>query len=227
VATADTKEQLLDAAEDLFAEHGFAATSLRELTARAGANVAAVNYHFGGKDNLAKAVLARRIGPINDERRRRLDALGPAATVEQIVRAFVEPILRAPSAPGVPVLPLHRLSRLFGHLLVEQPTFLQDFLRAQFGALGRRFVEAIGRAVPGVPAATAWWRLHFTVGALAHTLQNAEPLRRISGGACDANDTDTLLEQLVAFAAGGIPAQSPQSSLRTKPRRPKPRRSRS
>ena len=73
MAKADTKDTILDAAEDLFAEQGFGATSLRQLTARAGVNLAAVNYHFGSKEDLAKAVLRRRIEPINRERRERLD----------------------------------------------------------------------------------------------------------------------------------------------------------
>ena len=60
MAKPDTKDQILDAAEHLFAEQGFAATSLRQLTARASVNLAAVNYHFGSKDELAKAVLQRR-----------------------------------------------------------------------------------------------------------------------------------------------------------------------
>src|SRR3954453_20324524 len=66
--SADTKTRILDAAERLFVEHGFEATSLRSLTSAAGVNLAAVNYHFGSKEELFQAVLTRRLDPMNQER---------------------------------------------------------------------------------------------------------------------------------------------------------------
>ena len=70
----DTKERILNAAEALFAEHGFTHTSTRRITRTANVNLAAVNYHFGSKDQLIKAVFNRRIKPVNGERLRRLSA---------------------------------------------------------------------------------------------------------------------------------------------------------
>lgn len=207
----DTKDTILDAAETLFAEQGYAATSLRQLTARAGKNLAAVNYHFGSKEELAKAVLARRIAPINSERLRRLEALSPRRrTVEAIVRAFVEPPLRggaddgAASGPGG--TPGTRLCRVFGRVSVEQPPFLRSFLAQQFRTVGRRFESALAAALPGHGAATLWWRLHFVVGSMAHTLQNSAALAHLTKGLCDADDVDALIEHLVAFAVGGLSA---------------------
>ena len=171
-----TKDTLLDAGEALFAEHGYAATSLRQLTERAGVHLAAVNYHFGSKAELAKAVLSRRIAPINAERLRRLDALPRRATVEAIVRAFVEPPLRGgqrlahgPAAPA----PAHRLCRVFGRISVEQPLFLRAFLDQQFRKVGERFASALAIALPDQEATTLWWRLHFVVGAMAHIVEDS------------------------------------------------------
>ncbi len=92
----DTRILLLDAAERLFAEAGFAATSLRNITAAAGVNLASVNYHFGSKDALLEAVIQRRLAPVNDERLRRLEELeGQAGTeplnLEKALRCFLEP----------------------------------------------------------------------------------------------------------------------------------------
>ena len=70
-----TKDRILDAAESLFMEHGFEATSLRSITAAAGVNLAAVNYHFGSKEELFQAVLTRRLDPMNQERVDLLTAL--------------------------------------------------------------------------------------------------------------------------------------------------------
>ncbi len=97
----DTKQRLLDAAERLFARQGFHNTPLRDITAEAGANVAAVNYHFGSKEGMIEAVLARRLEPLNAERRARIEAVRAAARerdaapeVAEVVRAFVEPTFR-------------------------------------------------------------------------------------------------------------------------------------
>ncbi|MFN6147405.1 MAG: TetR/AcrR family transcriptional regulator [Planctomycetota bacterium] len=213
-----TQTTILDAAEALFAETGFAATSLRELTAKAGANLAAVSYHFGSKEGLAIAVLKRRMDPINAERRARLDALPAHPSVEAIVRAFVEPLLR----PGVvhdaaPVQPGSGFCRLVGRLMVEQPPFLRDFLAAQFRDLGWRFCGALRQALPGHDAATLWWRLHFLVGAIAHTLQNAATLRHLTDGLCGDDDVDAVVEQLVQFAAAGMQAKVPAQQAARQP----------
>src|SRR6185295_619338 len=94
--TTDTREALLDAAEGLFAEHGIQASSLRAITQRAGANLAAVHYHFGSKEGLVRAVFSRRLKPLNEERLRRLEAcdLEAADAVEQVLDAFLAPLLR-------------------------------------------------------------------------------------------------------------------------------------
>lgn len=215
MAAAATQTTILDAAEALFAEAGFAATSLRELTAKAGANLAAVSYHFGSKEGLAIAVLKRRMDPINAERRARLDALPAHPSVEAIVRAFVEPLLR----PGVvhdaaPVQPGSGFCRLVGRLMVEQPPFLRDFLAAQFRELGWRFCGALQRALPDCDAATLWWRLHFLVGAIAHTLQNAATLRHLTDDLCRDDDVDAVVEQLVQFAASGMQSKAPAPPAR-------------
>ena len=97
--SADTKTRILDAAERLFVEHGFEATSLRQLTTAAGVNLAAVNYHFGSKEELFQAVLTRRLDPMNQERIERLEKLereasGKPLSCEKILFAMLIPALR-------------------------------------------------------------------------------------------------------------------------------------
>src|SRR5262245_47872957 len=95
----ETRNRLLDAAEALFMEHGFEATSLRAITAAADANLAAVNYHFGSKEALFEAVLTRRLDPMNQQRVNLLDALeaesgGESLGCEQILSAMLIPALK-------------------------------------------------------------------------------------------------------------------------------------
>ena len=75
----NTRERILHSAEELFSNQGFANTSLRAITAEAGANLASVNYYFHSKEALFREVVARRLGPINQERLRRLEAAEAAA----------------------------------------------------------------------------------------------------------------------------------------------------
>lgn len=213
----DTKDVILDAAEVLFAEYGYDATSLRDLTQEAGVNLAAVNYHFGGKEQLAAAVLARRIGPINQERHRRLDALPPRPAVADVVRAFVEPAF--PTATGCPtghVAPGRDFCRLMGRMMIDQPAFLRTFLAEQFRELGSRFEATLRRALPRCDRATTWWRLHFMAGAMAHTLHSGDGLAHLTGGLCDATHVDAVVEQLVAFTSAGLAAAPPRRRSRTK-----------
>src|SRR5713226_3885874 len=100
----DTKTRILDTAEKLFGEKGFDVTSLRDITAEAEVNLAAVNYHFQSKDSLIDAVIRRRIVPVNRRRLEMLDAAGPEPTVEQIVEAFLAPIIERPIPALVPLL---------------------------------------------------------------------------------------------------------------------------
>src|SRR3954452_23588526 len=88
-----TRDRLLDAAERLFAEHGYQATTMRGLTAEADANIASVNYHFGCKQSLLEAVVRGALAPVVAERRRRVQALGDDPEVEDIVDAIVGPLL--------------------------------------------------------------------------------------------------------------------------------------
>src|SRR6266853_3840828 len=101
---ADTKTRILDSAEKLFGLNGFEATSLRDITAEADVNLAAVNYHFQSKDSLIDAVIARRIEPINKRRLEMLDAAGPNPSLEQILTAFITPVLDLDLEPLIPLM---------------------------------------------------------------------------------------------------------------------------
>src|SRR5260370_10536697 len=110
----DTKTRFRDAAERLFGKNGFAATALRDITAEAQVNLAAVNYHFQSKESLIDAIIERRLGPINRRRIEMLDAAGPSPSVEQIVEAFLLPLLMMEALPGAALIgPVFSNPRLF------------------------------------------------------------------------------------------------------------------
>src|SRR5688500_8117016 len=140
LASADTKTRILDAAEQLFMEHGFEATSLRSLTSAASVNLAAVNYHFGSKEELFQAVLTRRLDPMNQERidlleRLERDAGGKPCAVEKILFAMMIPALklaRDEKRGGKNFL------RLLGRAYADPAPFIRQFLSGQYaGMIGR------------------------------------------------------------------------------------------
>jgi AcrR family transcriptional regulator len=201
--TTDTQEALLDAAESLFAEHGIQASSLRAITQQAGANLAAVHYHFGSKEGLVRAVFSRRLGPLNQERLGRLDECERAdGGVEEVLRAFVGPVLRmkreAPEGS-------RQFARLMGRSFTEPSEEVRAIMTEEFGPLIRRFSDALSRRLPHLPRPQILWRLHFAAGAMAHTAACGYLLEHHSEGACRAGDPEAL-EHLVVFLSAGLRA---------------------
>jgi AcrR family transcriptional regulator len=200
--------RILDAAERVFADTGFAAASLRRIIAAAGVNLAAVHYYFGSKEGLITAVFDRRIGPLNAERLALLDQLEAEGhpqgiKIEDLVEVLVGPALRLARDPakGGPVV-----MRLFGRILAEPSEFLGRLLREQFQGVVTRFAEAFGRALPHLPRAVLLWRLEFAVGSMGHVMCDLVQIRERSEGLCDAADTETVIRELVSFLAAAFRA---------------------
>ena len=111
----ETRTRILDAAEELFMQHGFEGTSMRHLTARAGVNLAAVNYHFGSKEELFRAVVRRVMAPVTDEHRQRIEKLeGREPSVKELLEGFVTPFTRLMSGQED-----RSLARLVGRILTD------------------------------------------------------------------------------------------------------------
>jgi AcrR family transcriptional regulator len=204
-----TKDKLLDAAETLFMEHGFEATSLRLITAAAGVNLAAVNYHFGSKEELFQSVLTRRLDPMNQERVALLTDLeqraapGPVAC-EKVLSAMLIPALklaRDPARGG------NNFLRLLGRAYADPAPFIRQFLSDQYAVMIARFKAAFGRALPELPKRELSWRLHFIMGALSYTLAGTDVLKLIEELRPDepAND-EALLQRLAPFLLAGLTA---------------------
>lgn len=208
--TGDTKTLILDAAEVLFVEKGFEGTSLRAVISKANVNIAAVHYHFGSKEALIQAVLTRRLDPINRERLKRLAALRANAgnnglRLEDVLSGLFEPALRMTGcgAPGS-----NDIARLIGRIFSEPSNVLQVFLKERFREVFENYTSAFREILIDIPDVDFYWRIHFMLGAMCHTLCDRERPTLLSGGVCDVESIDEALEQLVAFVAGGLRAQS-------------------
>lgn len=206
----DTRESLLDAAEKLFSEHGIQAASLRQITQEASANLAAVNYHFGSKDGLVRAVFSRRLRPMNEERLRRLAEVDLEAedALEQILRAFLEPLLRLISEKPDGVHGIRGFARLMGRAWSEPSEEVRTIILEEIRETIDRFMAAFRQILPHLSESELMWRFHFVAGAMGHTVSCSYVLERYAGGQCHTGDPDEILDQLTRFLAAGMRAAS-------------------
>jgi AcrR family transcriptional regulator len=197
-----TKTRILNAGEKLFGLNGFDATSLRDITAEAQVNLAAVNYHFQSKDSLIDAIIERRILPINQRRFAMLDAAGHPPSVEQIVEAFLTPLLMIEVLPAVP---------LIGRVLSNPSQFVDRVYKKHLQHVAERFSQAIREAIPELPPEDAFWRLHFMAGCMTHVLALSSVLPMMSG---QPIDRQALMRRLVSFVSAGM--RAPVAATSTK-----------
>ncbi|MBV6306247.1 TetR family transcriptional regulator [Candidimonas humi] len=205
----DTKQKIIQTALTLFARHGFNGTTLKDITASAGVNVAAIHYHIGGKEELIRAVLASVVEPVNRMRREALQKLnaGPGPTLRCVVEALVAPPIRhSLDATGD--------SRLLVRLLMQARTLPSQTSNAAifrlYDELALEFVEAFLKASPGLGREEAFWRYAFTIGSMMYIITDSDKhyhrLNRLSGGLCDTDDPQAIIGQLATFVVAGIQA---------------------
>jgi len=208
---ADTRQRMIDAATALFAAKGADRASLRELTASAKVNLAAVNYHFGSKEALTETVFGELSARVNRRRIDELAALLAAAkarrarpSLEAIIGIFIEPYL--PDAGGDDGKLLAQL--ILQHRLTPSP-MVSRLIRKHFDPMARQFVAAFAEACPDVAAAEFQWRYSFMVSTVVLTATDratGNRVARLSNGAMDARDTAGLKAALVRFIAGAMRA---------------------
>ncbi len=205
-APADTRERLLDVAEQLFAEHGFDAVSLRAITTEAGANLAAVNYYFGSKEALIEAVVARLVEPVNRKRIEILDGIqrSEERDARSIAKAFIDPVLEA-AARGIGGD--NRFFKLMSRCMAARDERVSRLVMRQFPEVVARFVEIICECFPGISSNAAHLRLLFMAGAMAHSLFHHDKLAILSQGRCELPSFEVLREEMLVFLAAGLTAQ--------------------
>ena len=210
-ASDDTRERILDTAERLFARDGHSGATLRAITRAARVNLAAVNYHFGGKDALYRAVFVRRIRPMNLARLAALEALereSPACAIplRTLLDVIFRPIADLIESAGAEV---HPFVRVMARNLVETPAFMERVIPEEFGPAAARFTPHLLRALPHLDRATLLWRARFVIGAANVTFGRMQLVERRLRELGARTDGETILRQLVAFAEAGLLAPAP------------------
>lgn len=212
-SSATTRERILDVAERLFAEAGFPGATLRRITAAARVNLAAVQYHFGGKEALYREVFRRRIRPMNEERLRLLalvEAARPGALIplRELLEILLRPVATLIDTAGAGV---HPFARVMARNIVEPPPFMEKVIAGEFAPLIQRFVPHLLRQLPHLDPATLLWRARFILGAANLTFGRMRLVENRLRELGAPTDGDTILRQLVAFSEAGLVAPAPSS----------------
>lgn len=204
---ARTRQRILQAALDLFAEHGTDAVSLRMINAGAGArNASAVHYHFGSKQGVVLAVLERIRARLDDERVRVLDALDrdgdDPPPVRRLISGWLDAYLALERTEGLgpPAL------AFLGRLVADPSAPIQRALAEDPRGVMKRFDAALGRAVPDLPADLRRSRYLFTWTLIVQMLATAETWGRTPVGDLRGPEGTAGRERLVDFLCGGLVA---------------------
>lgn len=195
-----TKAAILDAAERLYAERGFSDVTLRDIVGAAGVNLAAVNYHFGSKDELIAELFVTRSIATNRERLNELKAAeaegGGRAEIGSVLRALVAPTLRGCLGPENE---RSTAARFMIRASIESVPPIRRVKNREIDHL-RKFAAAMRRSLPDCGEENLYWGLHFALAMAHQTIRDSERLARLSEGKCDLDDVEGVIERIVAVA---------------------------
>ena len=201
MASDHTRSAILNAAERLYADRGFGDVTLRDIVAAAEVNMAAVNYHFGSKDELIAELFVTRSLATNRERLNELksaeEAGGGRAAIDAILRALVGPTLRGCLGPE---RERSAAARFMIRASIESVPPIRRIKNREVDHL-RKFAAAMRRSLPGRDEADLYWGLHFALAMAHHTIRERERLTKLSEGKCDLDDVEAIIERVVAVSA--------------------------
>lgn len=209
----DGRDAILSAAERLFAERGFEGCSLRSVADLAGVNQGMIHYFFKTKEALFFEAYMRNGQQLVDERMRLLDDeetahAGKAIPIERLIEIFLVPAVRlAMSGPGG-----RNFLRMQAHLQLDGSSFGDKLRRTLYDASSRRFVQALAASLPELEREQVSWRFIFVLGTYQYVLANSGRLEALSDGACNGQEFDRALREMVPFLAAGMKAGTPVQS---------------
>lgn len=202
----NTKEKILNTAEKLFSAQGFNNTSLRQITSSAEVNLAAVNYHFGSKKELIKAVMSRYMNELSPRLSTSLFNVCQTENVNlhDVFSAFVAPLISLNDfrENGTTTFLL-----LLGHGYSDSQGFLRWFLTTRYPEVIENFITAVTKAYPTLSKEEMFWRLHFTMGTIVFTMSSSRALIDIAKSDYQKSVTVTeLIEKLIPYISAGVAA---------------------
>ncbi|HEX6866839.1 MAG TPA: TetR/AcrR family transcriptional regulator [Caulobacteraceae bacterium] len=203
-AGVDLKQVILDAAEGLFARHGFYGVTTRQVAAEAGVDTALIHYYFGAKRELFDAVFLRRAEVVNQERSASMSAYEAAnagrMTAEGVIAAFIDPLIERSIHGG------QGWKNYFA--LVAQvnntPAWGGETMHRFFDPVVHQLVDTLKRAMPEAELADLYWCYQFLTGSMMLALSETGRIDQLSDGLCHSNDLEAVRGRLYAYCAAGF-----------------------
>lgn len=193
---------ILDAAEVVFAGHGYAGTTLREVAKLVGVTQALITYYFGSKFELFSETYLRRAVEIADARTAGLAALraeGRADDIVAVIEAFLRPIVALrTTSQGRAFLRLH------ARLHTEPPNLSYELRKTAYEASTRCYIEALHHALPRLSRFEVHWRMSLMIGTYLYAFSDTHRMEELIPDAYDPDDSAKLMAETVAFLAGGL-----------------------
>lgn len=200
-----TRERILDAAEKLFAEHGFDGVTVRQVTREASVDVALAHYYFGTKRGLFNSVFLRRAAILNDARLKAIDdyQINPGAegaTIEGFIQAFLEPVMErwANGGPG------WKNYLAIVAQVNNTPKWGGETMARYFDPVIYRLIDALRGIMSGAHDVDIYWSYQFLSGALTLTFAETGRIDLLSSGVCRSADYDAVRTRLAPFIAAGF-----------------------
>ena len=201
------RNDLLDAAEQLFAEKGFEKTTIRDITDHLGVRLAAVNYHFDSKHNLLQEMIHRRAGILNEARRERLDQVTidqskPYETVYALIRAMFEPLLEYYRSEDDG---WHFYCKYLARMVGAHSFELRAITNSEYNDIAKTFIDKLAEALPEHSEYQLHCSYQFLIGTFTFVMSDNKRLDGISDGRFQSADVDLILNpHFFQFATAGI-----------------------
>lgn len=213
-STAVTRERILGSAEQLFAERGYEGASVRRIALGAGVPIALVNYHFGSKEGLYRAIFELRTPTIVDQR---VAGLELAATetdldrrLELAIKALIIPMLRLRGTER------HSwFVRLLAREITDPNANTRGIIAQFFDPVAKRFLEELEACLPHAAKTDLHWGYHAMLGVMVFIVGDTGRIARLSDGACDPDNHEDAAAHVVslllaALKHGGLETRSPK-----------------
>ncbi len=200
----NTKDKILDSAEYLFANKGLKDTSVRDITSHANVHLAAVNYHFNTKDGLLRALVERRLKPLNRQRQELIDKYENrfgqgSVAVESVLYELIAPAIKMCfEAPD--------FLKIAGQIVSHPDEETYTIYLSNFNELFTRVKDVMVFPLPHISEEELMWRIHFVIGSIIHTCTNHSGLSLLSHGVCEMNVQEEMVNRLISFCAAGLKA---------------------
>ena len=192
-----TRDRILGSAERLFAQYGYDGVSIRQIGTAACAQIALINYHFGTKDQLYRAVFERRIAPVSERRRAALAialAEPPRPSLRAVLDALARPWIEMRGTPEG-----RDYTRLIAREVNDPREADRGIVADLLDPIAREFIAAIEQALPGHAKADIHWAYLSFMGTLLAVLANPERITRLSGALFEGQSDDAVVARLTGF----------------------------